>query len=164
MQTVPGFSVETYRTRTVRLETLTEVIVKKVRYRTAITARDVFDMACVDRCEPLLPHILAREIGDLLSGLTAAFEERKFTPDRIAKAVRPMAAFRHVVGTAVDDVRQLLAKIREAGDLSDEETLAATYVAAGRRDETQQWVWDGISAEETAARRSLIARWHSGSP
>ncbi len=162
MQTVPGFTVEAYRNRPIRLETLTEVIVKKIRYRTAITARDVFDLACVSRREPQMSHILAREIGDLLPGLQAAFEARRFTPDSIARAVRPMEAFRTVVGTAVDDVRQLLAEVGEAGDLSDEERLAASYVASGPRDETDQWMWDGVSAEETAARRSLIERWSLG--
>lgn len=161
LQTVPGFTLETYRTRTIRLETLTEVIVKKIRYRTAITARDIFDIACVNRCEPLLSHILAREVGDLTPALHAAFEARQFTADSIAKAVRPMEAFGNVVSLAVDEVRQLIAEIGKAGDLSDEEQLAATYVATGRRDAAQQWVWDSVSAEETAARRCLINRWSS---
>jgi hypothetical protein len=161
LQTVPGFTLEPYRNRTIRLETLTEVIVKKIRYRTAITARDVFDIACVNRCEPLLPHILAREVGDLLPGLHEAFEARKFTANSLATAVRPMEAFRDVVSSAVDEVRQLIAEIRDAGDLSDEEKLAAAYLASGRRDERQQWVWEGVGPDETAARRSLVDRWTS---
>ena len=54
LQTEPGFTLETFRGRTVALETIEEVIIKKIRYRAAqFTPRDAFDLVCaaqVFRC------------------------------------------------------------------------------------------------------------------
>ena len=46
LQTEPGFTARPYRDRQIAVETLTEVIVKKIRFRSArFTARDVYDLA-----------------------------------------------------------------------------------------------------------------------
>ena len=46
LQTEPGFTARPYRDRQIAVETLTEVIVKTIRFRSArFTARDVYDLA-----------------------------------------------------------------------------------------------------------------------
>lgn len=75
LQTVPGYTWETYRDRTVAIETLEEVIVKKIRYRSArFTARDVFNLAAVVGSCPELASVLAAEVPDALARTSEVVE------------------------------------------------------------------------------------------
>ena len=70
LQTEPGFTLENFRGRSVALETVEEVIVKKIRYRAAqFTPRDAFDLACCARVQPGLAAMIAREADDALPRL-----------------------------------------------------------------------------------------------
>lgn len=70
LQTDPGFTPELFRGRSVALETIEEVIVKKIRYRAAqFTPRDAFDLACCAQVQPGLAATIAREAGDALPRL-----------------------------------------------------------------------------------------------
>lgn len=70
LQTDPGFTPESFRGRSVALETIEEVIVKKIRYRAAqFTPRDAFDLACCAQVQPGLAAVIAREASDALPRL-----------------------------------------------------------------------------------------------
>ena len=70
LQTDPGFTLESFRGRSVALETVEEVIVKKIRYRAAqFTPRDAFDLACCAQVQPGLAAVIAREASDALPRL-----------------------------------------------------------------------------------------------
>ena len=82
LQTDPGFTWERYRNREVALETLEEVIVKKIRYRSArFTARDVFDLAVVARAAPAIVEVLASEVADALPRLKSVIEASPLSKD-----------------------------------------------------------------------------------
>ena len=68
LQTEPGFTALPYRDRQIAVETLGEVIVKTIRFRSArFTARDVYDLAAVAEASPDLPNVLAAEVPDALA-------------------------------------------------------------------------------------------------
>ena len=98
LQTAPGFAIESFRGRPVALETLEEVVVKKIRYRAAqFSMRDVFDLACVAQSLSSLPGILAGECGDALLRLAARLEALQQRGDTgLARHVRATPAWRHM--------------------------------------------------------------------
>ena len=86
LQTDPGFTWERYRDRDVALETLEEVIVKKIRFRSArFTARDLFDLAAVARATPAIVNVLASEVADALPRLESGPPGPLREPELLAK-------------------------------------------------------------------------------
>lgn len=75
LQTSPGYSWTSFRDRRFALETAEEVVVKKIRYRSArFTGRDLYDLAVVADACPELPRVLAVEVPDALSRVRARIE------------------------------------------------------------------------------------------
>ncbi len=104
LQTEPGFTLERFRDRGIALETLDEVIVKKIRFRAAqFTSRDVFDLAAVGRHHARLSHVLASEVADALPRLKAVVAARAQNPAALAAGVRPTAAFQDLCATAHEE-------------------------------------------------------------
>lgn len=70
LQTAPGFSWIDHNGRMIALETLEEVIIKKIRFRShAFTPRDVYDLAAVALEVERLAEVMAEETPDALPRL-----------------------------------------------------------------------------------------------
>ena len=66
--TSPGVVPFGYKGRQILLETPEEIVVKKLRYRSAsLKLRDVFDLACTSVTQQGLAAVLAEEVPDILS-------------------------------------------------------------------------------------------------
>ncbi len=75
LQTEPGYGWRNHGPRRIPVETPEEVIVKKIRFRSArFTARDVFDLAAVANARPGLAALLAQEVADALLRTREALE------------------------------------------------------------------------------------------
>lgn len=75
LQTEPGFTWIDVGGRMIAVETPEEVIVKKMRFRSArFTARDAFDMAAVAVAREGLADILAREVPDTIARTRESLE------------------------------------------------------------------------------------------
>lgn len=75
LQTELGYIWMDHGGRRIAVETPEEVIVKKVRFRSArFTARDVFDLAAVADACPGLVGVLAREVSDAIPRAQEAVE------------------------------------------------------------------------------------------
>jgi len=116
LQTTPGFTWEVYRGRTIALETLNEVIVKKIRYRGAqFTTRDIFDLAAAGRTEPLLFKVLAQETYDVLPRLKAVVIARhKVRPD-LDGDIRPTTQFNDLAKIAYQKAMMIIDAAIDAG-------------------------------------------------
>jgi hypothetical protein len=113
LQTTPGFTIETFKGRLVALETLEEVIVKKIRYRAARFApRDVFDLACVAQTVPDLVTVLRDEVGDALPRLAVAVEALGAV-DFATIELRESSAWRSLKNGALDVARKTIKTARE---------------------------------------------------
>ena len=114
LQTEPGYTWETYRGRTVAIETLEEVIVKKIRYRSArFTARDVFDLAAVAEAYPDLPAVLTAEVPDALARTSEAVDlhaERGIDALEMAIVLTPHG--RHILPHTFETARRVLEAAR----------------------------------------------------
>jgi hypothetical protein len=98
LQTTPGFTWERYRNRDIALETLAEVIVKKIRFRSArFTTRDIFDLAAVGKTEPKIISVLASEVYDALPRLKTVIQERSRISTRLGIEIRPTKKFEGAV-------------------------------------------------------------------
>ncbi len=87
LQTEPGFTWHEFRGRPIALETLEEVVVKKIRYRSAgLTPRDAFDIAAVAQCSPGLANVLAAEVPDALARALESLDRHA------SRGVDPLAA------------------------------------------------------------------------
>jgi Nucleotidyl transferase AbiEii toxin, Type IV TA system len=108
--TEPGYTLERFRDRTIALETNGEVIIKKIRYRSAtFTDRDVFDLAAAARAEPALSNLLAKEVADVLPRLRTVIQAKLQTyPATIRKNIRPTAAFLPLIETAASEALMLI--------------------------------------------------------
>jgi hypothetical protein len=101
LQASPGFSYEVIEGRHVALETRGEVIVRKIRFRSAtFAARDVFDLAAIALLDRDLPILLANETPDVLPRLKAVISARASRDGRLFGAARPTPAFSGLVKTA----------------------------------------------------------------
>lgn len=115
LQTAPGFTWERYRNREVALETLEEVIVKKIRYRSArFTARDVFDLAAVARAAPAIIEVLASEVADALPRLKAVIQASPRRKDLLRSELRPTKEFEDLVAVAHDSAIRIVDAAIEA--------------------------------------------------
>lgn len=120
LQTDPGFTWEAYRNRDVALETLEEVIVKRIRFRSArFTARDIFDLAAVARATPAIVDVLASEVADALPRLKAALQARPESPDSLRNELRPTKEFEDLLAVAHVDAIRIVDAAIEAGRPSD---------------------------------------------
>ncbi|MGU3540898.1 nucleotidyl transferase AbiEii/AbiGii toxin family protein [Methylobacterium sp. A54F] len=102
LQTEPGYAWTDLEGRRIAVETPEEVLVKKIRFRSArFTARDVFDLAAVAKLSPELPGILAREVPDALARTLEAldFQAARGTT-ALARSVIPTAWTRNLAGEA----------------------------------------------------------------
>jgi hypothetical protein len=115
LQTDPGFTWERYRNREVALETLEEVIVKKIRFRSArFTTRDVFDLAAVARTAPTIVDVLASEVADALPRLKAVIQARPVTKDLLRSELRPTKEFEDLVAISYDGAIKIVDAAIEA--------------------------------------------------
>lgn len=104
LQTTPGFTLEKYRNRAIALETLDEVIVKKIRFRAAqFTSRDIFDLAAVGRHDNRLAKVLAAEVADALPRLRAVIEARRARQIAMSAEIRATPAFIDLLDRACDE-------------------------------------------------------------
>jgi Nucleotidyl transferase AbiEii toxin, Type IV TA system len=116
LQSDPGFTWERYRNREVALETLEEVIVKKIRYRSArFTARDVFDLAAVARAAPAIVEVLASEVADALPRLKAVIQADPVSKGLLRSELRPTKEFEDLVTIAHDSAIRIVDAAIEAG-------------------------------------------------
>jgi hypothetical protein len=114
--TTPGYTAETFKGRAVALETLDEVIVKKVRFRSSqFTARDIFDLAAVARRSKTITMTLASECYDLLPQLKGIIEARKAAGLSLHGAIRALAPFQDLLDAAPEEALRL---VDEASDLA----------------------------------------------
>lgn len=110
LQTSPGFSLETFRGQTIALETVDEVMVKKLRYRsTTFTLRDAFDLACVLKAKPETILTLAAEVADAIPRATLAITS--LSNEKVRSAVRPMPAFADILDNPIDQAKAGFEKI-----------------------------------------------------
>ena len=112
LQTEPGFQWRRLRDHDVAIETPEEIIVKKIRYRSAsFTPRDAFDLAAVGRDRPDLPAVLAREVPDTLRRLGESLRilERNGTKD-LRKAITPIGRGIDLVPDAYGRAREIIAR------------------------------------------------------
>ena len=126
LQTSPGFTVEMFRGRPVALETVDEVIVKKVRYlRGRFTPRDAFDLACAAQANPEVIVAMAREVPDALPRLGVALDVlniqilniQKNGAARVRAQVRATSGFAATIAKALTEaVRAQEAAMRLAAD------------------------------------------------
>ncbi len=116
LQTTPGFTWERYRNRDIALETLAEVIVKKIRFRSAtFTSRDIFDLAAVGKCEPAIVGILASEVYDALPRLRTVIHERSKLRGRLGMEIRPTKKFEGLIDMAFSDAIEVVDAAIDAG-------------------------------------------------
>lgn len=103
LQTENAFSVETFRNRAINMETCEEIIVKKVRFRSAsFTFRDVFDLVCVNRSGIDVAKLLANETPDALDRLETALTFVKPSP------IRATPAFKNIVPHALRECQDII--------------------------------------------------------
>lgn len=148
--TEPGFSREAFRGRTVALETIDEVMVKKLRYRShSFTLRDAFDLACVAKSKPETILTLAKEISDTIPRATLALSS--LSNEKVRIAVRPSPAFRDVLEDPIDQAKEALKNIawfrdnpisKDASDIIEYAVSAVTWFKPGRRPGTVNFGWD----------------------
>lgn len=120
LQTEPGFTMETFRGRPVRLETIEEVIVKKIRFRAGtFTPRDAFDLVAAQRAIDV-PGILAEHVADRLDVLEtrlrmmAHASALQMTPIRATPAFADIVAPPYAAALAMaDEAIALAAKAAE---------------------------------------------------
>jgi hypothetical protein len=116
LQTSPGFTWERYRNRDIALETLEEVIVKKIRFRSGTFAtRDIFDLAAVGNSNPSIVNVLATEVYDALPRLMTVIQERAKSPNRLRTDVRPTKPFESLINTAFTDAIKIVNTAIHAG-------------------------------------------------
>ena len=117
LQTDPGYSIETFRGRSIALETAEEIIVKKIRYRGAqLAPRDAFDIACCASVEPALSTLIARETSDALPRLEQGLNILAGRSVEAFQAqIRRAEKFSHILPCSIALVREVLAKARLAG-------------------------------------------------
>jgi len=116
LQTSPGFTWERYRNRDIALETLEEVVVKKIRFRSGtFTTRDIFDLAAVGNSDPSLIGVLAAEVYDALPRLKTVIQERSKSPNRMAMEIRPTKPFEYLIDTAFPDAIKIVHAAIDAG-------------------------------------------------
>ena len=110
--TVPGFVSFAYKEREVAVETPQEIIVKKIRYRTArFTPRDVFDLACAERSygHGGIAKAIATYAPDLIADLAEVIGHMQYPgPARID----PTPEFADVLKTGKADSLHILENAR----------------------------------------------------
>jgi hypothetical protein len=115
LQTEPGYSIEQYKGRSIALETIEEVIVKKVRFRAQrFTHRDAFDLAAVARDHASIKELLVTEVGDRL--LLLAHSVKSLLNDTGSTVpIRPTAAYQDLASNylsfAYDIVHEALGEM-----------------------------------------------------
>ena len=93
LQTAPGYTWLDQNGRPIALETLEEVIVKKIRFRSVrFAARDIFDLAAVAQACAALPTVLAAEVPDALKRTREAVD---IQADRGADTIRDAVIATH---------------------------------------------------------------------
>ena len=118
LQTEPGFEWARYGDRRIALETPEEVIIKKIRYRSAkFTPRDVYDLAAVSQERTALATIMSEETSDALPRLKESLrilESRGGTD--LSSYVTPTAKGRAILH---DAFRVAKATVGEAMGMAD---------------------------------------------
>lgn len=112
LQTAPGYTPERFDNRPIPLETLDEVIVKKIRYRASrFTYRDAFDLAAVANAYPQLLDTIIAEVPDKLPELHAIIKQN-IAAQKPPRPLRALPAYQHLAESAwvaaekvIDDAR-----------------------------------------------------------
>lgn len=184
LQTVPGFSVETFRNRQIALETISEVMVKKLRYRSAsFTLRDAFDLACVLKAKPETVLTLAAEVADTIPRAKLALSS--LSNEKVRTVVRAMPAFADVLLNPVDRAKSGLDQIEWLRDNPISEQSASTiaqtiatveWFEPGSRPGLVRFGWEGpakshehdllavFEARPIEAKAALLDAWRSHDP
>lgn len=116
LQTEPGFVWMDVDGRAIAVETPEEVIVKKVRFRSArFTARDVFDLAAVAAARGGLADILARDVPDAIARTQESLElQAKRGQDALVRSVMTTPSGAERLEDAFDVARDVLAVAAKA--------------------------------------------------
>ena len=180
LQTEPGYDLQTFHGRPVALETVDEVMVKKLRYRAAnFTDRDAFDLACVLRARPEVALTLAAEAGDTLARARLALEGGD--PGKIRARVRdPGPEFEGILADPIAEALKAIGIVERERDnpLSavdrervDAVAREASHIGPGQRRGTVHFGWAGASEERRdahvasvrsaplAAKAALLSEW-----
>lgn len=118
LQTKPGYAWRGLCGRPIAVETPEEVVVKKIRFRSArFTARDVFDLAAVAEARPDLSATLAGEVPDALARTLESLDlQAKRGAEALARSVTPTPASAGILQDAFAIGRRVL---EEASGLVD---------------------------------------------
>lgn len=110
LQTEPGYAWHVIDGRRIAVELPEEVIVKKIRFRSArFTARDVFDLAAVARTRPGLSAILALEVPDALHRTRESLDlHARRGLDALGASISPTASFSGLIHEAFSIGRDVL--------------------------------------------------------
>jgi hypothetical protein len=109
LQTDPGYTLERFRGREIALETLAEVIVKKIRYRSgSFTSRDIFDLAAVGRVDATIVKILSQETRDALPRLQTVIAARRAAHPVLGDEIRPTSKFEDLRITAYREASAII--------------------------------------------------------
>lgn len=113
LQTSPGYTQEIFRSRPIALETVAEVIVKKIRYRGAnFTPRDAFDLACACQEKPEILVTIAYETEDALPRLAQGLNILAGrAPEAVKAQVRATPRFASIRDDAVNLANECLRKV-----------------------------------------------------
>lgn len=168
LQTLPGFSSEIFRGRTIALETIEEVMVKKLRYRAAqFTLRDAFDLACVLRAKPEIALALATEAGDTVPRAKLALNS--LSDEKVRSAVRADPAFGDILSNPIELAQKGLDRIAFLKDnpisehILEEIAEAATTVdrfGPGARVGSIRLTWDNPALKFDEEKISIFYKWH----
>ena len=101
LQTTPGYTIERFDNRAVPIETLDEVIVKKIRYRASrFTHRDAFDLAAVANAYPQIINTLLTEVPDKLPELQAIIKQNIANHKHTAISLRALPPYQDLAQRA----------------------------------------------------------------
>lgn len=115
LETDPGYVWTPIGRETIPLETVEEIVVKKIRYRSArLTARDAFDIAAAANARPDLARVLAHAVPDALPRALEALDFMVARRTDLAATVRVTATGRALLRNALDIVRTTLAEAIDA--------------------------------------------------
>lgn len=135
LQTEPGYHRRRIDGRDVALETPQEVVVKKLRFRSAtFSARDVFDLAAVAIAYSDLASVLAEEAGDTLPRVREAVRiHRMEGAEALGRSVKVTARGRNLLPLVFDAADRVLTDAQAIVDGRAPEKVVDSPTEALRR-------------------------------
>jgi hypothetical protein len=118
--TEPGFVPLQYRGREVALETPTEIIAKKIRYRAAtFTPRDVFDLAATNRSQGNMDKVVATYAPDMVEILIDRISTMR--PASSASVVVPTPEFADLLTKANSEALAILKRAEKIVEMREKD-------------------------------------------